>query len=147
MGLLKPGHKASCQGKARYCYGSPDLEDFFSNAKDFTAVVFDDGIRHISIRFDNVEAFEAFLGQNKWINEMTSIGGKVKKISELHILFDLGKINLFNCYIDYDGNFQTFRFVAGVSEIKLKMLKSTMPHYRIGSCGVYSRHICSPCQS
>jgi hypothetical protein len=79
------------KGRLGTVNGSPDLEDFLSNAKDFTAVIFDDGIRHVSMRFDSDAALEAFLGHNKWINEITSAGGKVKKISDLHILFDLEK--------------------------------------------------------
>ena len=77
------------KGKLGTVNGSPDLEDFLSYAKDFTAVIFDDGIRHVSMRFDNAAALEAFLNHNNWINEITNAGGKVKKISDLHILFDL----------------------------------------------------------
>ncbi len=86
------------KGRLGIVNGSPDLEDFFSGATGFTAVVArESGKTTISVRFTEYNGFKKFIDAHKWDalkispNEKraASDGTTLKQIGENHLLIEI----------------------------------------------------------
>ena len=85
------------KGRLGIINGSPDLEDFFREAKGFTAVIMNDPPGKIlSIRFLNNILFQEFIKHHNWDAEKISeseiiseSGVKIKEVADCHLLIEL----------------------------------------------------------
>jgi hypothetical protein len=78
------------KGRLGVVNGSPELEDLFLGATDYTAVIArEDTIRVISVKFRNKEAYQNFIELHDWEKDKLVLSGNVKKIGEYHLLIEM----------------------------------------------------------
>jgi len=77
------------KGKLGIINGSPDLEEYFKEADNYTAVILKAEKVIISVRFSNEMSYKKFLEINKWQNETFGKDTLVKKIADNHLMFEL----------------------------------------------------------
>ena len=77
------------KGKLGIINGSPDLEDYFKEADNYTVVIVKAEKVIISVRFSNETSYKKFLEINKWQNETFGKETGVKKIAENHLMIEL----------------------------------------------------------
>jgi hypothetical protein len=70
------------KGKLGIVNGSPDLEDFFSGTRNYTAVIVSGGKKFIAIRFDSSESLEKFLVLHNWKNDTPPTGISLKRTGD-----------------------------------------------------------------
>ncbi|HBZ20804.1 MAG TPA: hypothetical protein DEO60_06740 [Bacteroidales bacterium] len=91
-GIKKETIKTNCilaKGKLGIMNGMPDLEDYFKEVENYTAVFVKSEKVIISVKFSNEMSYKKFLESNKWPDETLSIAPGVKKIAENHLMIEL----------------------------------------------------------
>lgn len=85
--------KTSCflaKGRLGIVNGSPDLEDFFQEITDYTAVIVTlDDKKIVSLKLRNKESYQKFLELYHLEDVQPGTAGPVKKIADFHLLFEL----------------------------------------------------------
>jgi hypothetical protein len=84
--------KTNCilaKGKLGIMNGSPDLEDYFKEVDNFTAVIVKGEKIIISVKFSDGESYKKFLQINKWEKETFDNAVRVKKIADNHLIIEL----------------------------------------------------------
>lgn len=71
------------RGKLGIVNGSPDLEDFFSGASNFTAVIVSGSKKLVAIRFENGESLEKFLVMHNLKTDTPQSGIRLKKTGDV----------------------------------------------------------------
>jgi hypothetical protein len=78
------------RGRLGIVNGSPEMEDYFLDATDYTAVIVrEDAKKLISVKFRNKESFQKFIELHKLDEVKPVLSGNVKKIGEYHLLIEL----------------------------------------------------------
>lgn len=77
------------KGKLGIMNGSPDLDDYFKEVENYTAVIVKGEKIIISVKFSNEGSYKKFLDSNKWEDETFDITDRVKKIADNHLLIEL----------------------------------------------------------
>ena len=77
------------KGKLGIMNGSPDLDDYFKEVENFTAVIVKGEKIIISVKFSNEGSYKKFLEINKWEDETFDNSDRVKKIADNHLLIEL----------------------------------------------------------
>jgi hypothetical protein len=77
------------KGKLGIMNGSPDLDDYFKNVENFTAVIVKGEKLIISVKFSREGSYKMFIESNKWQDEKFDNTSGVKKIADNHLLIEL----------------------------------------------------------
>jgi len=98
-GISSGNIKRNCflvKGRLGIVNGSPDLEDFFKEMNDYSAVILKSEDRTIvSVKFRNKESYAKFIVSHNWNDKSIENGGirlpeeSVKKIAENHLQIEL----------------------------------------------------------
>lgn len=71
------------RGRLGIVNGSPDLEDFFSGARNYTAVIVGGGKKLIAIRFDSGESLDKFLISHNWKIDTPQAGVNLRRTGDV----------------------------------------------------------------
>jgi len=77
------------KGKLGIVNGSPDLEDFFSGIRNYTALIIRGSKKLIAIRFESGESFRKFIDLHHWNIEVPQSGVSLKKINDLQLNIEM----------------------------------------------------------
>lgn len=98
-GISSANIKRNCllvKGRLGIVNGSPDLEDFFKEMKDYSAVILkNEGRTVISVKFRNKESYSSFIRSHNWNYKTIENGGiklpeeTIEKIAENHLKIEL----------------------------------------------------------
>ena len=77
------------KGKLGIMNGSPDLDDYFKEVENYTAVIVNNEKVIISVKFSNEGSYKKFLDINKWQDEAVENAARFKKIADNHLLIEL----------------------------------------------------------
>ncbi len=82
-------HSVLAKGRLGIVNGAPDLEDFFSDIRNYTALIVNGKSKLMAIRFESAESLEKFLGNKKWSIDSPPAGVRLKKTGGLLLNIEL----------------------------------------------------------